>query len=170
MTDLMLFTDGGVVGRNPSKQAGVWSWALVDPKAKAPVLEVNSGYIEPDDFDLPAISNNLMELLAAVRGLESKADGLHPVTLCTDSQVTVKRLKNYTDMEGVPDCLMMRTDDVRREKMFTIKLYAGHPTKAELARGQRKRNRLPVSQYNVLADKLCNEAKERYLADIAERR
>ena len=152
---LQLFSDGGLVGANPSPVAGTWAWCLV---GDGKLIACDWGLIYPDDLGLPAVTNNVSELYAAVRGLEA-----NPTVgeWLTDSQVTLRRLTKGGKFKGVPAWLVDRSAKVRKrrvENRWKATLLAGHPTRAELASGFARRNRHPVSVWNVLCDQLCGRA------------
>lgn len=148
-----IFCDGGVVNVNPSPIGGTWAWVAVDGLVS---LSKASGIITPKEMGLHTISNNLAELYAAVMALEATPE--FAGTLYTDSKITMHRLLESTSFKGIPLPLRKRCVDLRRERKWTICLVAGHPTKEELAVGYSKRNDLPVSPWNVMVDRMCQEA------------
>ena len=61
-----LFCDGGVVGSNPSAIGGTYAWRqVVDDQ---PVAE-GAHFISARDARVPAVTNNLTEMLALIKGL-----------------------------------------------------------------------------------------------------
>lgn len=157
-----IYSDGGVIGRNPSPRGGTWAYCLVDARNRR--CGHDNGVVTPDEVGLPAISNNLTEFLAALRGLEAVPDGWSG-TLWTDSEVTCSRLVGGRCSPSLPDEFWERARAAfRRLGPVVVNLVGGHPKPHELARGYRTvptiggRRRLPVSHHNVFCDRLCGEA------------
>ncbi len=150
-----LYVDGGVCGPNPSKKGG--TYAAVAVGADCLELWRTSGVLMPADIGLPAVTNNVTELYAAIVGLEALPAGWEG-TVLTDSQVT--RLRLYGGrLRGVPECHQARLRALLgRLGRFRVKLLGGHPTRKELAAGCKAKSGRPVSPFNVLADRLCREA------------
>lgn len=152
-----LWCDGGVVGKNPSPIGGTWAFVhVVDGQA----VRRESGHITPAQCGAPAVTNNVTELLAALRAIQSVPKDWRG-TLWTDSEVTYYRLHG-NDPKGVPGWLL----DLLREEwgsygekmgLVQVRLCAGHPTKLDLIRGwqQTARGRTPVSEWNVWCDEAC---------------
>lgn len=162
MTDnLDLYCDGGIIGRNPSKFGGTWAWCLIRGGRK---IRYGSGIVTPKDIGMPFVTNNLTELLAAVRALESTGELL---TLWTDSKVTMYRLQNglRRNDSSVPPWLRKRTQKLHNNQQWQIKLVAGHPTKEELTDGKSKRNGLIVSVWNVWCDRECSQLAAKFLQE-----
>ena len=63
-----LYTDGGVIGQNPSLIGGTWAWCLVD--ASGEMRRHAVGWLTPAELDAEAVTNNHTELLALVLGLD----------------------------------------------------------------------------------------------------
>ena len=164
MSDVIAaYCDGGVIERNPSKIGGTWAYCHVTEAE----LMSNYGVITPDDVGLAVITNNLTELYAAVRCLESLPQGWDGV-LHTDSLVTLNRLIHARSFTGVPRWLIDRTLKLRRNSKWNVNLVVGHATKEELRRGYRIRNKLPTSRINSLVDELCRRAAEEFLASVGD--
>jgi len=163
MEQLRLYTDGGVIGKNPSAIGGTWAWCLVSPANQSRVNE-NCGTVLAGYLGLPTISNNVTELLAAVLGLEWLPGNMN-VHLFTDSNVTLLRLTTGKGWKGVPEVLKARALAVR-PRVASATLLGGHPNKKELATGVRK-DGFPVSIHNVYCDKLCNELAKKAKATAA---
>lgn len=159
-----LYTDGGVIGRNPSPHGGTVAFCVVRGEER---LCHAQGVITPHEAQLPAVTNNLTELLAAVMALETMPDGWDGV-LHTDSQVTKYRLEGSPKLNGIPDWLRDRlAAALARMGEFSVRLLGGHPTKMELAAGQRW-DGLPCSPHNVFCDKLCGIEAKAFLKRLAE--
>lgn len=148
---LQLYTDAGVIGRNPSKHGGTWAWCLV---ANGERIDQNSGTITPTEAGMEVITNNFTELLAAVIGLENLPAGVICCHWFTDSNVTLLRLTTSDKFNGIPGWLANRARAVRRRVLSAV-LLGGHPNKKELVSGVRK-DGFPVSVHNVWCDKTCS--------------
>jgi ribonuclease HI len=152
-----LYTDGGCISANPSLHGGTWAWCCVDETDRR--IEFESGVVLPSDVSMKHITNNLTELLAAIKGLESMTDDWCG-TLFTDSQITLRRVEKRIlnpKMNGIPDSLVERLAiQKRRLGDYKVKLLGGHPTKSELKMGRRK-DGAPCSSHNVFCDQLCCE-------------
>jgi hypothetical protein len=83
-------------------------------------------------------------------------------TLFTDSEVTQKRLLNKrAKFTNTPEWLIERVQKAKRVGKWKVSLLAGHPTRADLKRGYKQRNKLPVSIFNKECDLMCTRlAKE----------
>lgn len=151
-----LYCDGGVQGPNPSTRGGTWCYCHVNPAIDARVAW-KAGIVRPADIGLPTITNNLTELLAAIEALESVSEGWAGI-LHTDSNVTRIRLEHdKAKMNGIPLALQERLLRARRRVgAFTVVLLGGHPTKADLKAGRRKRDGMLVSAHNAFCDQECS--------------
>ena len=94
-----IFTDGGVIGPNPTKLGGTWCWCWV---TSGVILKHESGVVTPGDMGTEVVTNNVTELYAALRALESVPNNWHG-TLISDSMVTLHRLRHSNRWKGVPD-------------------------------------------------------------------
>lgn len=146
-----LWTDGGTLGRNPSPIGGVWAWTLVNERGVK--LECDSGGFEPKALDMPTLSNNVMELYAALRGLVEMPQGWAGF-LYTDSKITWYRLASSDSFKGVPPKLKDMCLQLRARKMWTPLLVAGHPTKEDLLVGYNRKG-LKASTHNQWCDHEC---------------
>lgn len=158
---MILFSDGGCVGPNPSPIGGMWAFCHVSYDMNTLVYS-DTHIITPEEVGLPTVSNNVSELYAAIRALEYVPAG-HHVTLHTDSVITLRRVLNPLNagMVGVPDLLQERlVGAAQRLGEIKVILVGGHPTKAELASGVKQKNGLPVSRWNVLCDQTCNTTRD----------
>jgi ribonuclease HI len=161
-----LFTDGGIRGCNPSPLGGSWCWVLV--AGGLPVREA-SGFVTPADVGLPTVTNNVTELLAAIRALEAAPDGWSG-TLYTDSKITLYRVdqrrkgQKPARMAGVPAWMRDALQTAKsRLGAYRVSLLGGHPTAHELNRGCRE-DGLPVSMWNVHCDRVCRRLAEEGLS------
>lgn len=152
-----IFADGGVVAVNPSPTGGMWAYVLVDAAGRR--IGEQAGTLTPDEAGLPAITNNVTELLAAVRAMQAVPDGWAGV-LWTDSRLTMMRVRRddpEKKLKGVPGWLKRELTAARaRLGEYRVELLGGHPTRIELANG-RRRDGKPVSVHNVYVDRLCVE-------------
>jgi ribonuclease HI len=160
-----LYTDGGVIGRNPSKLGGTWAWCLIDECGR--MLKRDSGVVDGYREKLKVVTNNYTELFAAVTGLWAVGKDFCG-TVVTDSQITMGRLTRGTGFAGIPQWLRLRTLELGRNRKWRVELVAGHPTQKDLARGYKIKmlktggeRRYPVSKWNVWVDERCQmEAKK----------
>lgn len=116
----------------------------------------------PDEVELPQITNNTTELLAAMIALENTSVGWSGL-LTSDSQCTISRLKRPDmSMEGVPFKIKVRLQSIMRDRPnVEFKLVAGHPSKKDLARGTKRGHQ--VSEHNVECDRICKMYCEKLL-------
>lgn len=163
-----IYTDGGVIGPNPSRLGGTWAFCFVDAAGRR-IFE-RSGVVEPwelsvggliEDERFDVVTNNVTEFLAMLLSLEVM-DWLHPEwtngKVYTDSIITLYRFQRpkTTKMNGVPPDFVERVRAIRtNEHGTTYHLLGGHPTRADLARGTRSDGK-PVSEHNVWCDLACN--------------
>lgn len=149
-----LFADGGVIGSNPSAIGGTWAWRILRNEQ---VFQQAAGVITPRQADMPAITNNLTEMLALVRGLQAL-----PIswagTVYSDSQVTLGRVFLGWKWKNIPLWLHHEYQQARARLLNWEQtqwvLLQGHPTKAELADGVGSRG-APVSEHNKWCDMAC---------------
>lgn len=163
---LTLYTDGGVIQRNPSPIAGTWAFVLV---AENGSIEKNSGVILPSEWGLTEITNNQTEMYAMLMGLCAVSESEEGVVVCPDSMVTLGRCFLGYRWKNIPPAMheIYQRERKRLDRYWsTYKtiLLAGHPTRAQLATGFGKHG-YPVSEYNVMCDQMCREAGEKYLAE-----
>ena len=157
-----LYCDGGVILNNPSTYGGTWAFrCLYDGQ----VTQQMSGIITPETAFMPAITNNLTEMLALVRGLEA----LPPTwagTIYSDSQITLGRAFQGWKWKNIPLWLHQGYQRARGKLVNwdQIKwvLLQGHPTKAELVAGVGSRG-YPVSEHNLWCDKECGRRASEFL-------
>lgn len=154
---LDLYTDGGVIGANPSTLGGTWAYCLVDATGER--ITCDSGIITPEQAQLPAVTNNLTELLAIIKGREALPYAWTG-TIHSDSWVSIQRVFLAAKLRHVPPWLVDRLQTLQRDGWLSgcsWKLLDGHPTKAQLAAGVGKRGG-PVSIHNVWCDQACTQA------------
>lgn len=164
---LKLYTDGGVISKNPSPIGGTWAWCLVRDDC---LVRRDSGVVihtATISFPEGLVTNNQTELFAVVQGL-SQLCIEDVVEVCSDSAVTLGRIFKNFAFSNIP-FWMKSALEIEKERLvhfskFTYTQLDGHPTKAHLLAGIGKRGN-PVSKWNVLCDKLCNEAAQRFLQE-----
>lgn len=161
---LKLFTDGGVIQKNPSSIGGTWAWCLV---LNDELIRKDYGTIIPTDvvrFPNMLVTNNQTELFAIVQGLSQLQDD-DIVEICSDSQISLGRVFSGFKFSNIPWWLFTSLDlqkrRLKRWNEFSFRLMNGHPTKKELEVGIGKRG-YPTSKWNVLCDELCNKASHEY--------
>lgn len=150
-----LYTDGGVIGRNPSPEGGVFAWCLVENDFR---VKEHSGLILPGAIGMQAVSNNNTELLALLDGIEAlPKDWTGRVN--SDSRIALGWVFLGWSPEKIPQVLRTRLAALHRSGRLAglqWRLLQGHPTKADLARGIGEKRNLPVSIHNVWCDEACS--------------
>lgn len=175
-----VYTDGGVIRRNPSPYGGTWAWigvnGLNDPVAGASgVLPAPVDILDPYTGVVSSkpVGNNVAEFLAVVEALEALPRGWSGYVY-SDSEITLRRIFGdppaawrYLPAEVAKRCYRA----LCKLSHIVPVLVSGHPNKAELAAGHTLdgRKRL-VSAHNVAADRLCRQAGEEYLASLAKKK
>jgi ribonuclease HI len=164
--NIELFADGGVIKKNPSTIGGTWAFRIV---LNGVVRCERSGVITPAEAQLPAITNNLTEMIAVVQGLKQLT--LTPQfcgTVYSDSQITLGRVFEGWKWTGIPTWLHLQfqraREGLKRWDQIQHVLLAGHPTRAQLEAGI-GRHGYPVSEHNVWCDKACTQAALEYLKE-----
>ena len=170
----ILYADGGVINKNPSPLGGTWAWVLVSDDDKM-LLDSDSGYITKAEIG-GDVTNNQMEFLAVVRGLLNIREPHKLKKVCSDSNVTLGRLFKDWSITNIPDWILeernkaLKNYDTRAWSnglMLDYVLLAGHPTEYQLRTGIGK-NGNPVSRWNVLCDKMCNDEAWEFLQNYGE--
>lgn len=162
-----LYVDGGVININPSPIGGTWAARLIE---NSQVIWGTGGTITPEQARMPAVSNNLTEMLALVRGMELLPWDWRG-TIYSDSQVTLGRAFLGWKWNNIPhwlyDAFGNQTARLVHWKQIHYVLLDGHPTKAQLEAGVGKRGH-PVSAHNVWCDLACGESARRFLEKLSE--
>jgi ribonuclease HI len=169
-----IFSDGGLVGRNPSREGGSWAWCGVSKDGEH--IREQSGYLLTKNATCPGytrvgsdvVTNNDVEFWAALRALENMPDGWSGV-LASDSQITIQRLKDCRDgvvITAFRNEWYKRASDAFK-RLGTIKFVhvGGHPTQAQMADGQRENSDGTVTRVNrhqQWADDRCTELRKSY--------
>ena len=158
-----LYTDGGVIQKNPSSIGGTWAYCMV--KWDGTLLYEDYDVVRPSKFSAGVVTNNQTELLAVIRGLQTvhRDQVIH---IYSDSEITLGRLFKGYAMENIPAWMVEELDaEIKRLHLFRkfkYTLLSGHPTKAQLETGIGKRGH-PVSEWNKRADTLCNRVAQEHL-------
>jgi ribonuclease HI len=150
---IRLYTDGGVIGKNPSLDGGTWAYRILKD---GDVYLEQSGILTPKDICYPVVTNNLTELASMLFGFSNiRNDWV--VTVYTDSQITLGRVSLGWRWRNVPkwmkECYEMERERLLHFNEFKFVLVKAHPTKQMLNAGMY--NGLPVSQHNVWCDRAC---------------
>ena len=151
-----LYTDGGVIGPNPSLLGGTWAWCHVNECGQR--IRHESGVARPflrdaDGHPVP-VTNNNTEMIALTRGLLSLPDGWSG-DVYSDSRLALGWTFWNFKHELVPPLLYQKALAARsRLGLVNVVLLDGHPTRAQLAAGTGKRGG-PVSEHNVFCDAEC---------------
>lgn len=159
-----VWVDGGLVGKNPAP-AGTWAWCLAVPGGVRGGRHVQrSGVLTAEDVGLPAVTNNLTELLAVLAAAEALPAGWAG-DLFTDSRITAGRWNRglHPADPTVPEWLAARLALARSRVRLTARLVRGHPTAEDLARGHDGHG-VPVSEHNVWCDRSCSAAARAWRA------
>lgn len=159
LTPDSIYCDGGVIKQNPSPYGGTWAWCWVRNGER---ISSASGIVYPSDLGMETISNNVMELIAAMKAIKSVPPDWAGV-LYTDSIVTLHRMTDGKRFNGIPYSIRLEALDLRRAKKWKVNLVKGHPTRKNLQDGFKNSayGTVRVSKHNVFCDLLCNlRAKE----------
>jgi len=149
-----VYTDGGVIGRNPSKIGGTWAAVFI---RGGEVLAERSGAILPSDIGMDDVENNITETIAILLALETLPIGWNG-TLFGDNLNSIRRAEHPEKIKAVvPKFIKDRMIAVRGILEPKFVLLGGHPTIAEVEAGVRADGKR-VSKWNVMADKLCCRA------------
>ena len=158
-----IYADGGVIGRNPSSIGGTWAYVLTQDDE---VLKECSNVVTPEQIQMPAVSNNVTELIAVVRGLAAVPFDWYG-TIASDSEITLGRVFRGWHRHNVPDWLSAELDFQIQMHIKWNKinghLLQGHPTRLQLLKGMG--DRYPVSKHNVRCDQLCGIEAKKYLIE-----
>lgn len=142
-----LYTDGGVIIKNPSKIGGTYAWALVEPNRDR-LLSFGSGIFTPKWMDKKEVTNNHTELVAALYGVrEAKDRGIQITRWYSDSEVTLGRISKGWALKNVPEWMVCLLQDLRPGFGIQCIHVDGHQG----------------NQWNEFCDLLCQRAGEEYL-------
>lgn len=179
MTDLIraIFTDGGVILRNPSEIGGTWAWCAVT-QAGDHILE-STGYLLPSNApeDLAwcrmkdqYVTNNQTEFYAAMRALETMEAGWSGI-LASDSEITLKRVERLIQGYRIDlplDWALRTSVALNRLGEIRLRHVPGHPTAKDLAlgyvvkqfrdgHGVMRPKQVRVSRHQVWCDDQCRQ-------------
>jgi len=165
----ILYADGGVIQKNPSEIGGTWAYIIVDDDDET-ILYRDSGVVTRAEVGVP-VTNNQMEFLALVRGLLGHTSlSAHLTEVRSDSNISLGRLFKGWSITNIPQWMIDEWKTALKHYdtkvwtnclMMKHTLLDGHPTKSQLANGFGKRGH-PVSKFNVLCDRMCNEEAQEY--------
>lgn len=160
-----LFTDGGVIKKNPSAIGGTWSWCGTDADGNR-IVE-RSGVVPATENR--TVSNNHTEQIAITLALEAMPDGWSGI-VHSDSMIALGRVFKGWKENNLPENISRRSKiAVGRLGRIETVLLQGHPTKADLECGIGKKRGFPVSVHNVFCDKACGEEAKKYLASLEQK-
>jgi ribonuclease HI len=143
-----LYTDGGVILKNPSLIGGTYAYVLIqDDKIKAQ----DSGVYTPEDMETSGVgvTNNQTELLAILSGVEwAQSKGWHIRCLYSDSQVTLGRLYQGWSLKNIPYWMVQWKNELAHViQTIPYQLVKGHADNV----------------WNNKCDELCQEAAKTFL-------
>lgn len=161
------YSDAGLLTPNPNREGFMYSWVHVGHGDEE--LESETGLVLPPYHGVEFFENNLAETYAAIHCLSRLPEGWEGPFHC-DNKHALGRL--FTSelgyaayaWNGVPEELRNWWLAGVRPKLGRVEpvLLGGHPSRADLACGRRKRDGAPVSKWNKLCDDRCNAEKARY--------
>lgn len=164
---IRLYTDAGLLSPNPSPKGGVYAFVQVGDDDS--IIMEKSGVIDVCLGCGGVITNNVSELYALCFGVLNLPLGSHAGIYC-DNEVSVGRVFLAQKRAGVPPWLSEMVDHARLRlqnlSKFEYAFTGGHPTKAELEKGETmsrygkggqlyRKAGLHVSKWNCYADNLC---------------
>lgn len=142
---LILYTDGSTIVRNPSQYGGTYSFILVQYDNKE-ILRSSGVYI-PKNMGTSTVTNNQMELLAILIGLQSaKEHKLHITKIRSDSKIALGRMFQGWRLKNIPDWMVELKDS------FSVGGIRG-----EFVKGHNG------NKWNELADQICEREAVSYL-------
>jgi len=140
----VLYTDGGVIGANPSMVGGTYAYVIVKGKK---AIHQEAGVYSPLKMGTSVVTNNQMELLAVVRGMLWAEDhGIKVSVVYSDSQVTLGRVFHDWRLKNIPPWM------VEQLKRIDMKGVQG-----EFVRGHNG------DRWNEMCDRLATEAGQKFL-------
>lgn len=170
----ILYSDGGCINRNPSPYGGTWAYVLVDDDDET-IIQTAHGYVPRSHMD-GDVTNNQMEFHAIIHGLLRIPNPENLKEVRSDSNITLGRIFKDWSITNIPDWILeerklalkrYKTRNWTNMLMLKYTLLDGHPTQAQLEAGIGKREH-PVSKWNVLCDKLCNDEAQEFLQNLGE--
>jgi len=170
-----VYTDGGVISKNPSDIGGTWAVRFVDKDDN--VVHEMSGIVFPNTFGMTHITNNFTEFYAMLMAFEYLPEHWIGDVYC-DSEITLGRWFYGWKLAGIPMDIIKRFVDIRKKRTArNITLLAGHPSMSDLARGYKLKTSsshaidaypvaFPVSEHNKWCDKTCEHLSVDYVGNI----
>jgi ribonuclease HI len=149
-----LYTDGGLLSKNPSDKGGTWAWVCVDEEDN--VLAKESGIVLPHHIDRERVTNNQSELTAIYRGLRSLPNGWQG-QLWSDSRIALQWIG------GTPGRTW--TSVPRRLSNLVIhELHRNRTTggRIEFMHLDGHREGSEFHKFNVMCDRMCNEERAKW--------
>jgi ribonuclease HI len=136
---MKLYTDGSTIMKNPSPYGGTYAWIVVNSANKA--VMTGSGVYTPDKIGADVVTNNQMELVAILHGLQAARTKGHVIReIVSDSRITLGRLFDGWRLKNVPDWMieMMDNTSLRGVRGTFVKGHSG-------------------DYWNEMADKMTND-------------
>ncbi len=177
MEKVFVFSDGGIIGSNPSPIGGTWAYCIMTPEdrmigsgsgiiltAGAKQAAGDCDMVQQDNLPFDSVENNLMEMIAAVEGLKRTKAGDSIIWGC-DNNNTIQRITGSWAWNGIPHDIKELAQEIARTRTIVPILLSGHPTKAQLLSGIGKRG-TPVSKWNQWCDSECNRVKKLYVENV----
>jgi ribonuclease HI len=161
MKKLTLYSDGGTIVYNPSYYGGTYAFVLVDQN-RTPYREVyrQSGIYTPKEMGTLKVTNNQMELLAILLGLQyAQTRRLSVLTVVSDSKITLGRVFQNWSLKNIPPWMVELKDSLSVQGVHGVfkRGHSGHKWNEvcdELCRREeyeflRKRRRLDLLNYSI---------------------
>lgn len=147
-----LYADGGLTGKNPSL-GGTWAVRAVNDRGA--MVAGAAGRFTAAELGLTKVSCNVAEVLALVVALEMMPDGWAGRVWSDSVVALITNHRRKYPVKWLPGELLDRILR-NRERVGAPFWYqlAGHPTRADLARGVTEDNER-VSEHNVWCDQQC---------------
>lgn len=169
-----VYTDGGVIRKNPSEVGGTWAYCLVDEYGIRQGGQ--SGLVTPQDIGQRFVTNNVTELAAVLAALTALPDGWDG-TIYTDSKVTMSRVslgKNGRPRKPqkvggfrstIPDHMVNQLQ-IQQLRMghYQVALVKGHASMDQIAASYNgDQSGQTHSRHNSWCDKECRKEAELFL-------
>jgi ribonuclease HI len=156
-----LYADGGVL-RGERCEAGSWAWVAADRDGRR--MASQRGWMTATGALSDGVTNNISEFAAMLKALEAvvKHQPGWSGRMSSDSDITIGRFSRNWRLSGIPHTWQRRMRQAL-ENLGNLEfvLLKGHPTAVELQQGfgtnDRSGRRYPVSEHQVLCDRLCRQ-------------
>jgi len=173
-----VYTDGGCAGAPRSQIGGAIAFKYVGPCVRG----LRSQFIHPEDVRSEDVTNNNVELLAAICALEFYLDLMltqprlpRTIRLYTDSASALHWIKGDWKISSQPQYLIKRRDLVKQRCIdnglyVKLTLIAGHPTPTERAQGWKMKGttQYQVSVHNEDCDKQCTRLCKEKMQELCK--